>query len=641
MKNCFTIILVALLMMSALTGCAGQNSASNTNAPVSVSKLSEPRTIPDNSFSNADYQKLLALQFNGYEDMTVSEFQNRVWKLTDTAEYRDLLERFSKSETLYALKDTNETAAFLFDVLEPLTAEKWKTRTYSGYTTSAFPYPAENSILEYSFALIILNADTLTVREYNTTRSSMVSGMQNMIKDKTKEELQNEDSMYSFIETETDNLIQDLQTEEIGIVNIEYAYFPLSSKKIDKENDRLQTIGEQEQRRYPNGTDEDYRSLLALKTPDYQNMSITDFNNALLDWSNADYERMERIGEDTARNDFQVTLTAEELSFVKLTAFLSGMENGNQIQSGYTGQEKKDPGYREYLPQKTVEEYGTAAWCSLYYQFSYHISDPRKITVGERDRCINEMINAIHKFWNNTDIETLLQMDEGNVITELQKIATACSTDNITFSTNEEQIHFERMDERAYAKLLAYKTEDYLQQSIADFNSALASRPDELTELLAMQSDVINTISPDDENYDFFTTTVQLSANALYCEHMGEPFTFYAGILKNSRPCKYLDEYGDITYDFSCFADLQVDYAINSPEILTVGERDHTLLTFKKEMQNYLDGLSEAEITDGNIRTKLADKAAELEHKLSTDTMELSCEITLIEIIDAGTNTIL
>lgn len=54
-------------------------------------------------------------------------------------------------------------------------------------------------------------------------------------------------------------------------------------------------------------TEEDYRSLLALKTPNYQNMSIADF------------------------------LTAEELSFVKLTVFLSGMENGKYVQSIYSG----------------------------------------------------------------------------------------------------------------------------------------------------------------------------------------------------------------------------------------------------------------------------------------------------------------
>ena len=74
----------------------------------------------------------------------------------------------------------------------------------------------------------------------------------------------------------------------------------------------------------------------------------------------------------------------------------------------------------------------------------------------------------------------------------------------------------------AYEKLIAYKTEGYGQQSIADFNTTLASTPDELTEFLAAVADVISTISPSDENYAFFTTTITFSSQELYCEHMGE-----------------------------------------------------------------------------------------------------------------------
>lgn len=189
----------------------------------------------------------------------------------------------------------------------------------------------------------------------------------------------------------------------------------------------------------------------------------------------------------------------------------------------------------------------------------------------------------------------------------------------------------------AYEKLIAYKTENYSQQSVADFNAALASTPNELADLLAAQADVINIISPDDENYDFFITTMQLSTNELYCEHTGEELVFYAGISKKSRPCEELDESGETVYEFSCFVDLQVAYSINSPNILTVAERDNTLLTFKEEMQDYLNGLNEAEITGSNIRAKFIDKATELADSLSTENMELSfCEISLLEINDAG-----
>ena len=187
-------------------------------------------------------------------------------------------------------------------------------------------------------------------------------------------------------------------------------------------------------------------------------------------------------------------------------------------------------------------------------------------------------------------------------------------------SGNIKQNHmsFECMDERnidssaAYEKLAAYKTGNYLQQSIADFNAALASTPDELTEFLAEQADVVSTISSDDKNYGFFTTTMELSANELYCGHMGEDFTFYVYISKKSRPYKELDEDGEVIYGFCCFADLQVTYTMDGPELLTVAERDNTFLTFKEEMQKYLNSLSEAEITDGNIKTLLKDKAPEL-----------------------------
>lgn len=185
----------------------------------------------------------------------------------------------------------------------------------------------------------------------------------------------------------------------------------------------------------------------------------------------------------------------------------------------------------------------------------------------------------------------------------------------------------------AYKKLIAYKTGNYEQQSIADFNAALASTPDELTEFLAAVADVISTISPSDENYDFFTTTITFSAQELYCEHMEEELTFSMPLSKQSRPCDYLDEDGETVYDFSCFVEANVAYSINAPELVAVAERDKALLTFKEEMQNYLNGLSEEEIAGGDIKKMLIDKSTDLANSLSTENMKLSsCEIYMIDI---------
>ena len=190
----------------------------------------------------------------------------------------------------------------------------------------------------------------------------------------------------------------------------------------------------------------------------------------------------------------------------------------------------------------------------------------------------------------------------------------------------------------AYEKLIAYKTENYGQQSIADFNTTLASTPDELTEFLAAVADVISTISLDDENYDFFTTTISFSSQELYREYMGEELTFSMPFSKQSRPCDYLDEDGETVYDFACFVEADVAYSINAPKLVTVAERDKALLTFKEEMQNYLNGLSEEEIADDDIKKMLIDKSDELANSLSTENMKLSpCEVYLIEIHNAGT----
>ena len=185
----------------------------------------------------------------------------------------------------------------------------------------------------------------------------------------------------------------------------------------------------------------------------------------------------------------------------------------------------------------------------------------------------------------------------------------------------------------AYKKLIAYKTGNYGQQSIADFNTTLASTPDELTEFLAAVADVISTISSDDENYEFFTTTITFSSNELYCEHMGEEFTLFLPMSKQSRLCDYLDDAGEPVYEFNCFVDSNIGYSIDNPKLVSVAERDKALLTYKEEMQNYLNGLSEAEIASDNIKEMLIDKSAELAKNLSTENMKLSpCEIYMLEI---------
>lgn len=409
---------------------------------VGCTKLSE---APDNiNFSDEEFDKLSVLQFDGYEEMSVSEFQNKVWELTDTSEYRSLLEEFSRDTTLYEQKDSNELASFLFYTLEPLTAEKWQTRDFRGGITTDDSGAVDNALLEYIFSLTIQDADTLTVGEYRAACLGVANGLQNILQDKTKERLESNSSMQEAIDAEIEKLKEKWNTDNLQ-VSVKYFFMPLSEPDAGKDEQENIQQG-QERREYPNGTEEDYRSLLNLKTADYQSKSVADFNMDLLEWASENDERMARITDDTAYRDFSVNLSSDERSFVTLTTWLSRTENGKYVQSEQTGREEEDPCYNQYLPLKTLEGNGYGAWCDLYYQFSYHITDKQTITVGERDDCIGNMMSEIQDFWNKTDMEEMLSMTKDDVVKKLQEIAAEYSNDNITVTIRD--VSFEKLDEQ-------------------------------------------------------------------------------------------------------------------------------------------------------------------------------------------------
>lgn len=193
----------------------------------------------------------------------------------------------------------------------------------------------------------------------------------------------------------------------------------------------------------------------------------------------------------------------------------------------------------------------------------------------------------------------------------------------------------------AYEKLVAYKTESYTNETITEFNRSLLPENGSLSELLDAHAEVMESISPDDENYEFITLTLAASLDELYCEQMNDEIGFSGYLKKQARPVEALEgEEGlseEQVYEFVFNALYTVGYTVTNPDTLTVADRDTALQTFRIELQGYIDGLTEAELMNGNIREMLSDKAAELANGLSSDMMTLSCEISGIEIHNAGT----
>lgn len=545
-KSVMAVVAAAVLVIS-VTAAFATSAAENKNT--------QAKSEPDTNFTEQEYEMLLALRFDGYEDMSISGYRDKIWALTDTQEYNDIIERFFQDETIYAKyettkgTDSNGTADFLYNVLSPIMSGR-QSVSFNGYAVTDFSSASENASLEYTGTLTILDAEQLTVGEYISARHGIEEYMGDCLQGLSVSELRDEELMKVFIDETVLNITMTYGNHLMR-ADIEYVYRPISGVAVDEMEDfqkerrggwdRLmapyvpfgltyrydwdtddykmffngkevrgiydegenvwisehQGIGEgiyaadaielfvvyenheiaglreataqemaeitarrqavtdgrqdeiQEIRRTVPATKEDYQSLLALKTPDYQQKSIAEFNMEYLDWCNENYERMERICEDRGWDNYRVALTDEEKTFVGLTTWFSGMENAEYVRSLNKKEPERDISDSVRLSSKEKYAQGICIeWCVLDYGFSYHIADKEKVSIGERDSQVGKMVREIQDYWESADIDEIVQMTEGEMLEWLHSIAAKYSNRNITITILDDQTQFECMDER-------------------------------------------------------------------------------------------------------------------------------------------------------------------------------------------------
>ncbi len=660
-------VMAGLLLLGMAAGCAGLNADAGSSTLDHMAAAQPVRDrAPDPSFTDAEYTKLRSLQLDGYEDMSVAGFREKVWALTDTPEYHSLLERFSQSELLYACKDSDPMASFFFYILMPLTAGDQRAGAFGDVVSAGEP-AGDQAVLEFFFTFTVLDADRLTVGEYRKAQIGMTDGFRGMLQGAADAKLRDEPYMYGEIDRKARQLVQQWSSTKLAI-ETEFHYMPMQQPDNAAQDvqDRVWQEGQQnkEEWEFPNGTKKDYDSLLALKTKNYKKLPLAEFNRVLLEWANEDYERMERINGDIGRDDFCVPLTDEERAFVCLTVQFSGIENAKLVQSTYTGRAEEDPFYNQYLPQKTGNGNGQSAFCDLFYQFSYHIADKKAITVEERDQCIGGVLSGIRQYWEAAKLEDLLKMGKADIAAKLQEIADTYSSRQLVVTIPDDGITFERMDERvsdslpdeehastenretmgqntdirfsdAYRRLAALKTKGYGQKSIAAFHKLLAPDADTFDKMLADYAKVMEQASEDDKNDTFFAVTLRASFSELYGEVFKEP-PYYGLTLEKKGRQDGVDSDGEPCYAFSFYAGADISYQILKPQTLTVAQRDRILTVFCRKLQKEVDRMSETEAADGNIRDVLESKAAAIAKQLSSDKMELFCEIGYIDLFDGA-----
>ncbi|MEA5066918.1 MAG: M56 family metallopeptidase [Eubacteriales bacterium] len=452
-KRTGALLLCVVLAAMLLTGA--------TLAPAEAA----PTSIPGTAFTQREYDKLLALRFDGYEDMSVAQFRERVWVATDTPEYPALLERFCEDDQLRDMSDTNDIARFIFDELKPLTSPVRSSIFFRASVPRHFD-GADDARLEYSGQIEIADAAKLTVRAYGEAKKGFMADVEAFVNGLSEAQLRDGPGANQAIDSEIARLTAKWSGDALSIrIEEPFFFFPLTG---GEPSEAVQSGSEREARRLPRATEADYRALLTLMTADYSDRTLADFNADLLEWANGDFNRMERITADSAYGDAGVTLSPDERAFVRRTVRYSGDENAAMIRSLRTGEPELDVEF--------VGSFGVAvepsSWWNLSYRGGYHIPDKTKVTVGERDRALGAVTDGIIDHVLKQDVPDLTSMDDEAVYAHLARVAAQFSDDRISISIPREQVKIEKLrehlepeaetfqvsDEQARAELVAGRT---------------------------------------------------------------------------------------------------------------------------------------------------------------------------------------
>lgn len=453
------VMSVSLVFATSAVSEQEKNILSNKDVPVEETEKNIPsgtdssvketeEIIPSNTdFSVEEYEKLNALRFDGYEDMSVSEYRNSALAAVSTEEYRSLLDDFFGSKTLYEQRNSNETASFLFYVLKPLTSMGWMKMDFNGIVLeeNTALEPKETQGLHYNLNLSVLNVNDLTVGEYVGTVHGVTAGLQKILKEMSKEKSVNMEGRKELIAQAVETLAKEWSSYKLK-VDIDFIYNPVNLQE-DEYSDQEEWVKrkhynsdislrfsyaeiKQKSREEPYGTKEDYASLLSLKKPGYEQMSLEEFDREVLNWKVANYESYKRIQNDWLLDDFRVEFSPEDKDFITHTVRMAEVTNSTKAQHP----SDDGIGFTVGLVVEHEGEEKRYIWNYMYSAFSYYATDMNTVTVGERDRCVGGMMDAIEQFWNETATEDFINMKNGDFDAKLHKLAEEYSSNNISIS---------------------------------------------------------------------------------------------------------------------------------------------------------------------------------------------------------------
>lgn len=429
MKRLYFAITTFFLCAAILGGCSGGNASAPGNTNPLLSQ-------PNNHATAAIPSELLALRFDGYENLSISEYRTKAFDVIaqDEAGYLSLIERVCADSEIQEARYTDENAYFIANILIPTVAEKWNTWRFSQSITGGH-YSAE-----YSICYTILNADNITMGKRNEAIRSILDCVQETLDSISAERLLDEAGTQAALDKKIKELVEKYTSDSFQIeAELLYRTDVDAPSEITGENGAAEQRGDV-------GTEADYQLLLFLKTDGYEKESVSDFLQGYVKLAQTPgfEDAYARVSRDISYNDTRVALTGDEMDFLKVTLeatsqeFIEKYQNGSGL-STLCYRIEKQAG--ETVKGKNISVFELL----IDYNITYSVLNDAKLTVGERDCALRAVKHGLENFVDGRTIDELAN-GKAELETEITKLEQQYSSNKMQVTIN--IISYQAFDQR-------------------------------------------------------------------------------------------------------------------------------------------------------------------------------------------------
>ena len=364
------IAITLLVCVTTVFATSARGSAAD-NPPAQNTTTQLPKELEEK------YDLLLDFRFDGYRDMTISEYQNAVnAKFAENEQaYFDMLN--SVDEGLLAKRYTDSDAFFIANTLIPLTAERWNKWEFRSYVPSS---GADIPPVEYAISRSILDENKLTVGQHEDMLTDILNSMQTLVTDNTGADGVNASGIRAGAQALATKHTNDALTVKLD-VGIPQESAPSGGTGANSDSSE----------RIDPASQADYQLLLdTFKINGYAEMSVNDYTALVQSAFNGENSPLpaayERVLGDFIRGETPSTLSSEDAYFLSMTLGRTVDEYIANHQSNYAADS------RPVIQQFHFSE------ITVQYNIEYEVLDGDRLTVSQRDTKVTAVLDELANY---------------------------------------------------------------------------------------------------------------------------------------------------------------------------------------------------------------------------------------------------